>query len=163
MGLAVGAGNRCCGRPRRHAVRISKSVSLRRLTWHIGGVSSDQLRILCVDDDPLFLKGIVRQIRRQYEVIGVTSGAAGLEALSEGEEIAVVISDLRMPEMDGIQFLKSAMALSPNSVRILVTGYKDTIDLATYLDSRLLFRVIEKPCTSDILFAAIDNAVELYR
>ncbi len=90
--------------------------------------------ILTVDDDPSVSRAVARDLRRQYgenhRVLRASSGAEGLDALRElklrGEPVAVLLADYRMPEMNGIEFLESAMDLFPRARRALLTAYADT-------------------------------------
>jgi thioredoxin reductase (NADPH) len=90
--------------------------------------------ILTVDDDPSVSRAVARDLRRQYgedhRVLRASSGAEALDALRElklrGEPVAVLLADYRMPEMNGIEFLESAMDLFPRARRALLTAYADT-------------------------------------
>jgi thioredoxin reductase (NADPH) len=90
--------------------------------------------ILTVDDDPAVSRAVARDIRRQYgdryRVLRADSGPAALAALREvklrGEQVAVLLADYRMPQMNGIQFLEEAMDLFPTARRVLLTAYADT-------------------------------------
>ena len=90
--------------------------------------------ILTVDDDPSVSRAVARDLRRQYgenhRVLRAASGAEALDALRElklrGEPVAVLLADYRMPEMNGIEFLESAMDLFPRARRALLTAYADT-------------------------------------
>src|ERR1700730_6794786 len=87
--------------------------------------------ILTVDDDTSVPRTVARDVRRRYgdryRVVRADSGAEALEALREiklrGEQVAVLLADYRMPHMNGIQFLESALDLFPNARRGLLTGY----------------------------------------
>ncbi|WP_066363362.1 FAD-dependent oxidoreductase [Herbidospora mongoliensis] len=90
--------------------------------------------ILTVDDDPAVSRAVSRDLRRRYgdryRIVRADSGEAALEALREiklrGEQVAVLVADYRMPQMNGIQFLETAMDLFPLARRILLTAYADT-------------------------------------
>ncbi|WP_062435275.1 FAD-dependent oxidoreductase [Herbidospora daliensis] len=90
--------------------------------------------ILTVDDDPAVSRAVSRDLRRRYgdryRVVRADSGESALEALREiklrGEQVAVLVADYRMPQMNGIQFLEAAMDLFPLARRILLTAYADT-------------------------------------
>ncbi|MEO3809045.1 FAD-dependent oxidoreductase [Sphaerisporangium sp. B11E5] len=90
--------------------------------------------ILTVDDDPAVSRSVARDVRRRYgdryRVVRADSGPSALEALREiklrGEQVALMLADYRMPEMNGIQFLESAMDIFPRARRVLLTAYADT-------------------------------------
>src|SRR4051812_13180616 len=82
-------------------------------------------RVVCVDDEPHVVGGLALHLRRRYDVELATSGQAALELLGRGPEAAVVISDMRMPGMNGAEFLARASAAHPNTTRILLTGYAE--------------------------------------
>ena len=82
-------------------------------------------RVVCVDDEPQVLSGLSLHLRRRYDVETATSGAAGLELLARQPQAAVVISDMRMPGMNGAEFLAKASVQHPHTTRILLTGYAE--------------------------------------
>src|SRR4051812_20297282 len=86
---------------------------------------SDTAPILLVDDEVAILDGLRRQLRKKFTVHTANGGAEALELL-KSESVAVVVSDMRMPQMDGATFLARVRALYPNVVRILLTGQADT-------------------------------------
>ena len=92
-----------------------------------GGRSSRKMseRILCVDDDANVLQGIRRQFRKTFSIETAGSGAEGLELIASNGPYAVVASDMRMPGMDGIQFLRAVREQSPDTTRIMLTGNAD--------------------------------------
>ena len=79
-------------------------------------------RILCVDDEPNVLEGLARTLRALFAVETAVGGARGLEMLRERGPFVIVVSDLRIPRMTGIQFLASARELAPDTIRVLLTG-----------------------------------------
>jgi DNA-binding NtrC family response regulator len=82
-------------------------------------------RILLVDDDANILVAFQRQLRKQFALETALGGTRGLEAVRNSGPFAVIISDLRMPQMDGIQFLSQVRTLAPDSVRMMLTGNAD--------------------------------------
>jgi len=119
--------------------------------------------ILCVDDEPQVLAGLAVNLRRRYHMLSATSGADGLVALSEHPDTAVVVSDMRMPGMDGAAFLKQAREMAPNTVRILLTGQADMDSAISAVNEGRIFRFLTKPCPTVALIAAIQGAVEQHR
>jgi len=84
-----------------------------------------QENILFVDDDSNLLDSYKRQLRKQFQVLTALGGVEGLATIKKHGPFAVVVSDMRMPEMDGVQFLAKARDLEPDSVRIMLTGNAD--------------------------------------
>src|SRR6478752_5272887 len=103
-------------------------------------------RVLCVDDEPNVLEGLALHLHRRYEVTRATSGAAGLEALAKDPAIAVVVSDMRMPGMDGAQFLSRVRATKTDVVRLLLTGHADMTSAIAAVNDGQIFRFLTKPC-----------------
>src|SRR2546426_3153897 len=87
--------------------------------------NKERERILCVDDEPSILEGLKLHLGRRYDVATASSGAVGLEDLERNGSTAVVLSDMRMPGMDGATFLSRARETKPDTVRILLTGQAD--------------------------------------
>lgn len=120
-------------------------------------------KILCVDDELPVLEGLSLLLRRRYQVVKAASGAEGLQALRDHSDIAVVISDLRMPQMHGTVFLSKARELAPDVVRILLTGYGDIESAIAAVNDGQLFRFLTKPCPAHELLKAVDAAAEQHR
>jgi DNA-binding NtrC family response regulator len=113
-------------------------------------------RILCVDDEPELLAALTLNLRRRFEVVTASTAADGLELIKD-KPFAAVMSDLRMPHMDGATFLAACRDLAPHTVRLLLTGYADS-DLLAPIDEREIFRVLIKPCQPDVVIAALSAA-----
>lgn len=120
-------------------------------------------KILCVDDEKAVLDGLSLHLRRRYEVQLAQSGAAGLEILERDPGIAVVMSDMRMPGMDGAEFLSRARKLVPDTVRLLLTGQADMASAIAAVNEGQLFRFLTKPCPPASVMAAMEAAVEQHR
>lgn len=125
--------------------------------------SPAKLRILCIDDEPQILEGLLLHLRRHYEVSSATSGAEGLALLARHPDIAVVMSDMRMPGMDGATFLAEARQVAPDTVRLLLTGQADIASAISAINNGQIFRFLTKPCPPTTLLAAIAAAVEQHR
>jgi CheY-like chemotaxis protein len=119
-------------------------------------------QILCVDDEPQILQGIALHLRKKYEVLQATSGIGALKII-EGTTPAVIISDMRMPGMDGAQLLAQVHAKIPRTSRILLTGYSDMSAAASAVNDGQIFRFLVKPCPPPALLAAVDAAFEHHR
>jgi ActR/RegA family two-component response regulator len=126
-------------------------------------VATIKPRVLFVDDEPQVLESIADNMRRGFDVLTATSGAAGLELLRTQQDIAVVVSDMRMPQMNGATFLTHVRETSPQCVRLLLTGQTDLASAVAAVNQGQIFRFLTKPCGRDDLRAALDTAVEQHR
>jgi CheY-like chemotaxis protein len=115
--------------------------------------------ILCVDDEPEVLEGLKLHLKRHYVVHLAGGGNEGLEVLRDNRNVAVILSDMRMPGMDGAKFLHAAKAAAPDSVRMLLTGYADMQSAIAAINEGQIFRFISKPCPPDQLLAAFRAAI----
>jgi CheY-like chemotaxis protein len=122
-----------------------------------------RLRVLCVDDEPNVLDGISLHLRRRYDVVTAPHGQAGVEMLEKDRSIAVVISDMRMPGMDGAQFLSRARQIRAEVVRMLLTGQTEMQAAIDAVNEGQIFRFLTKPCPPASLLAAVDAAAEQHR
>jgi FixJ family two-component response regulator/GGDEF domain-containing protein len=120
-------------------------------------------KILCVDDEASALEGYQRILHRQFEVSTAVSGAQALAILLRRGPFAVVISDMRMPGMNGAEFLAQVREKAPESVRMLLTGYSDMKAAMDAVNKGRIFQFLSKPCERDVLVAAIGAGVEQYR
>jgi FixJ family two-component response regulator len=120
-------------------------------------------RILCVDDEAQILEAMTVNLGRHFQVSTALNGAAGLEKIRSEEPFAVLISDMRMPGMDGATFLKHAFAQAPNTVRILLTGQADLSAAIAAINEGQIFRFLSKPCPAPILMKTLESAVEQNR
>ncbi len=116
--------------------------------------------ILCVDDEVNILEGLQDNLRRQFKVHIATSGAEGLSILESEGAFPVIISDMRMPEMNGAEFLSQVRSLYPDSLRILLTGQSDIESAISAVNEGQIFRFLTKPCETDHLISVIQLAVE---
>lgn len=124
---------------------------------------TEKPKLLCVDDEPQVLEGLVLHLRRRYQVTTATSGAAGLDVLGRDADTAVVISDMRMPGMDGAAFLARVREAVPDTARVLLTGHADLDSAIAAVNDGQIFRFLTKPCTPAALLAAVDAAAEQHR
>ncbi|MGH9575267.1 MAG: HD domain-containing phosphohydrolase [Candidatus Acidiferrales bacterium] len=126
-------------------------------------MNNEHPRILCVDDEKNVLEGLTRTLRSLYEVETAVGGAQGLERLKTREPFAVVVSDLRMPHMTGVQFLKEVRRVSPDSVRVLLTGQGDMNSAIAAVNDGNIFRFLTKPCATEILVQALGACVQQHQ
>ena len=117
-------------------------------------------KILCVDDEPNILSSLRRLLRVQgYQIFLAEGGQAGLD-LMKTESIDLVISDMRMPEMDGAQFLERVRAQWPDTVRLLLTGYADIQSILDAINRGEIYRYITKPWNDNDLVLIVKHALE---
>ena len=115
-------------------------------------------RILFVDDERRVLSSMRAMFRRHYDVLVAQSGADALTILRE-EEIDVIVSDQRMPEMTGVELLAEAKNVAPQATRILLTGYADLDAIEASINTSEVFRYLIKPCPPDELKSTIALAM----
>lgn len=120
-------------------------------------------KILFVDDEQDILSSFKRQFRKKANISTAISGQEALDLMASEGEFAVIVSDMRMPQMDGAEFLEKAKKLSPNSVRILLTGQTDLNAAISAVNKGQIFRFLSKPCPQDLLQDTLKNAIRQYR
>jgi response regulator RpfG family c-di-GMP phosphodiesterase len=120
-------------------------------------------RVLFVDDEPNILAAFKRQLFKQFEVDTAVGGHEGLAAIAERGPYAVAVADMRMPGMDGIQFLSRVRDLAPDTVRMMLTGHSDLQTAIDAINQGNIFRFLTKPCPKDMLIKAVSAGVEQHR
>jgi len=120
-------------------------------------------RILVVDDEQNLLDSLKRQLRKRFNIETAQGPEEGLKAISARGPFAVIISDLRMPVMDGIEFLSRVSDITPDSVRIMLTGNADLQNAIQAVNEGNIYRFLTKPCAIDILAGVLDQGIEQYR
>ncbi|HEB75706.1 MAG TPA: response regulator [Nitrospirae bacterium] len=121
------------------------------------------VRILCVDDERNVLRAIERLfLDDDYEIITAASGDEGLDVLREVSPVQIVLSDYRMPGMNGVDFLKEVCEHWPETVRIVLSGYADTAAVVSAINEGRIYKFIPKPWNDDELKVTISNAIERY-
>lgn len=119
-------------------------------------------KMLVVDDEPDNLDLLYRTFRRDFNVLKAESGMQALEVLATEGEVAVIISDQRMPEMKGTEFLSKTVPQFPDTVRIILTGFTDIEDLVDAINSGQVYKYITKPWDPNELKAVVQRATETY-
>lgn len=119
-------------------------------------------RMLVVDDEPDNLDLLYRTFRREFNVLRAESGQQALKILAEQGEVAVIISDQRMPEMKGTEFLSKTVPEFPDTVRIILTGFTDVEDLVDAINAGQVYRYITKPWDPDELKHVVEQAATTY-
>jgi response regulator RpfG family c-di-GMP phosphodiesterase len=120
-------------------------------------------KILLVDDDLNILHAYSRTLRSSFQVTTIDNGTDGLQILQEEGPFAVVVTDYRMPKMDGIQFLAHAKELAPDTIRIMLSGQADFEVSIQAVNEGNIFRFLNKPCPTDQLIKVLSKAIEQYR
>jgi response regulator RpfG family c-di-GMP phosphodiesterase len=120
-------------------------------------------KILCVDDDENILTAYQRQLHKQFQIETALGAETGLRMISSGESYAVVISDLRMPGMDGIEFLAKVKQIMPDTVRMMLTGNADLQAAIEAVNQGNIFRFLTKPCSGDVLAQALQAGLQQYQ
>lgn len=120
-------------------------------------------KILFVDDEENILLSIKRELRKRFAIYTATGGDVALEALKAEGPFAVIVSDMRMPVMDGIQLLSTVKQLYPDTVRLMLTGNADQETAIEAVNKGQIFRFLNKPCPTSVLVMALALALRQYR
>jgi CheY-like chemotaxis protein len=120
-------------------------------------------KVLCVDDEPQVLAGLELHVRRRHQMLAAGSGAQALELAAAHPDIAVIVSDMRMPRMSGAELLAKMRVALPDATRILLTGQADMESAISAVNDGHIFRFLTKPCPPETLAQALAAAVEQHR
>lgn len=120
-------------------------------------------KILFVDDEQSVLDGFQRTLHRDFTIDTALGGELALETLAKKGPYAVIVSDMRMPGMDGVQLLAKVRERSPDTVRMVVTGHADIASAMQAVNEGYLFRFLAKPCDKETLGKALTAALLQYR
>jgi two-component system NtrC family sensor kinase len=121
------------------------------------------IKILCVDDEQNVLRALQRVFMDdEYEVFIAASGKEGLGILEREPDFQVIVSDYRMPGMDGVEFLKHAHERWPETIRIVLSGYADTASIVAAINEGQIYKFIPKPWDDDALRMTINEANEVF-
>jgi len=126
-------------------------------------IEESKLKLMVVDDEPDNLDLLYRTFRRDFQVYKASHARSALEILNKEGEMAVIISDQRMPEMNGTEFLSQTVDRFPDTIRILLTGFTDVEDLVEAINSGQVFKYITKPWNPDNLKNIVNQATDTYR
>jgi CheY-like chemotaxis protein len=135
---------------------------LEQTRTELAPAASDVVHVLCVDDEPRVLQGIRLNLEPRYRVSTASSAAEALSVCA-ADRPAVIISDLRMPEMDGMSFLTQVREQAPSTVRILLTGHADMDAAMAAVNEARVFRLLTKPCRSATLLGILEAATAEHR
>ncbi|MCJ8279956.1 MAG: SpoIIE family protein phosphatase, partial [Rivularia sp. ALOHA_DT_140] len=126
-------------------------------------IEASKLKLMVVDDELDNLDLLYRTFRRDFKVFKASDARTALEILDKEGEMAVIISDQRMPEMNGTEFFGLTVERFPDTIRILLTGFTDVEDLVEAINSGQVFRYITKPWKPDQLRGLVEQATQTYR
>jgi len=119
--------------------------------------------LLVVDDEANILAALTRLFRRDgYRLLSATNGEAGLALLAENE-VGVILSDQRMPDMSGVEFLRAARERCPDTVRVMLSGYTDLSSVTDSVNKVAIYKFLTKPWDDDVLREIVRKAFHLYR
>src|SRR5271166_2482571 len=121
-----------------------------------------QARVLFVDDEPLVLEGLRRSVHTEFATDLAVGSEDGLAKLKNDGPYPIVVSDMRMPGMDGVEFLATVRSISPDSVRVMLTGCSDMETAVRAVNEGQIFRFLTKPVTTETLLATLRVCVARY-
>lgn len=124
--------------------------------------STRKPKLLVVDDEPDNLDLLYRTFHRDYKVLRADNGPAALEILEAEGDVAVIISDQRMPLMSGTEFLSITAAQYPDIIRIILTGYTDVEDLVEAINAGKVFKYVTKPWNAEELKSVVRQAMDTH-
>ena len=121
------------------------------------------IKLLCVDDERNVLRALERIFMDDdYEILTAISGEDGLAVLAENDDVQVVVSDFRMPGMNGVEFLRQVCEKYPETVRIVLSGYADTGAVVAAINEGQIYKFVSKPWSDEELRQTVAKAVEAF-
>jgi response regulator RpfG family c-di-GMP phosphodiesterase len=124
-----------------------------------GPLAPGRAKVLFVDDEENVLMAFQRNLGRRFAMETALGGREGLGAMQARGPFAVVVADMRMPGMNGVEFLRQARVLAPDTVRIMLTGNADLRTAQDALNEGNIFLFLTKPCAMEDLVEALENAI----
>ena len=122
---------------------------------------TEEATILCVDDEKNVLKALRRLFYEEnYDILLAESGKEGLAILEEHGNVDLIISDYRMPEMNGVDFLREVYKKCPDTIRIVLSGYADTAAVVEAVNLGHIYKFIPKPWNDEELLATVRSGLE---
>ncbi len=123
----------------------------------------EDVKLLCVDDE----KNVLKALRRifmddDYDINTAESGEEGLGILEENQDTQIVISDYRMPGMNGVEFLKHVRERWPETIRIVLSGYADTASVVAAINEGHIYKFVPKPWDDEEIRSVVTGALETY-
>src|SRR5690242_15245267 len=123
---------------------------------------AEKVRVLFVDDEPLVLEGLRRSLHREFDVEVAGGPEDGLARIAKAAPYPVIVSDMRMPVMDGAEFLARVRTNSPDSIRVMLTGYADMEAAMRAVNEGRIFRFLNKPVSPEQLVLTLRACVVQY-
>lgn len=120
-------------------------------------------KILFVDDESHILDSIKRQLRKRFNIVTAENGREALAKLKNEGPFSVVVSDMRMPEMNGIELLTAIKRIYPDTIRMMLTGVADQETAIEAVNKGQIFKFLYKPCPSSVLIISLTLALKQYR
>lgn len=117
----------------------------------------NKFKILYVDDEAINLMLFKINLQKKYEVLTAENGINALEILSVEKDISIVFSDMRMPEMNGIEFITRAKDLYPEINFYILTGFEITSEISKAMDNGLIDKYFQKPFNINLISLEIEN------
>jgi FixJ family two-component response regulator len=122
-----------------------------------------QEKVLFIDDEPAVLQGYQRLLRNDFQIDTAVGGKGALIALATTGPYAAVVSDMRMPEMTGVEVLSKVKEISPDSIRLMLSGHADLNAAIAAVNEGAIFRFLTKPCDKETLGKALNAALMQFR
>ena len=119
-------------------------------------------KVLCVDDDPNVLAAIKRNLRKRFDIDTAEGGELALAAMERGGPYAVIVADMQMPGMNGIELLTRARQHAPDTVRIMLTGNADQRTAIDAVNIGHISQFLNKPCPSETMVSALEDGIKQY-
>lgn len=129
----------------------------------IGDNAGMSNKVFLVDDDANLLSALARQFRKRFDLLTAEGGEETLEHSFKDDPVAVVVSDMRMPDMDGLELLQEVRKISPDTVRIMLTGNADQKTALDAINQGSIFRFYSKPCPPEVLAEGIEEGIAEYK
>ena len=119
-------------------------------------------QVLLVDDDATLLRALMRMLNEDFDVVSATSGREALEMFEESGPYAVLVSDMKMPRMDGMELVLQTKERWPETICMILTGNQDETTIARVEDSAKVHKLLNKPSPRRELVDAIEQALQIY-
>jgi DNA-binding NtrC family response regulator len=123
-------------------------------------MSPNKVRVLFVDDEERILRSLRMLFRGRYEILVTTSAREAIQIVRD-QQVHVVVSDQRMPELTGVELLREVREASPSTMRLLLTGYSDLQAIVASVNDGEIFRFIEKPWQAQYVLDVVEQAVKI--